>query len=271
MYKYLKRFNLLLILLLLTLTSVFTVGCSIRSGPKDLATKGLINLSTIEGVYDAKAVQNLTRAFDTTAKEGNKFWFSGWLGTKVQKRTIGFYVATGTFDKQKGYILDARIFNEPFRYYRWGNDVYVSEEEKWRKVEPTQVPLQPFADFDKLIPYAKKAVKLPDEKVLSKECDVYKISLNYDEAAKMLNTLGIGIPKGKTVASSVYFKKMKMDLVVNAGKADHFIYQFRTYTSIPLPDAGTMYQEVSMKFFDYNSSTVNLPGPEKIAPYMVKD
>ncbi|MHB9096184.1 MAG: hypothetical protein ACYC21_16095, partial [Eubacteriales bacterium] len=190
--------------------------------------------------------------------------------TKIQKRNIGFY-SNGTYDKDKGYILDAVIFGQPFRYYRWGNDVYLSEEEKWRKVAPTQAPMEPFADFSKLLFLADRAVQLPDEVLLSKKCSVYELTLGPADAINAARSMGLDLSENKETPSGAYFEKMNMKYKIWVGQKDNFIYQYKTETTMPVPDAGSLYQEVFFKFWDYNSSTVNVPGPEKIEPYLIKN
>lgn len=248
---------------LLTL-SILVSGCSIKSGPKDFD-----NTNTIANNVVENAPVRLAKAFSTTASEGKKFYFSGWAGTKIQKRMNGYYF-TGTYDRDKGYSLDARIFGQPFRYYRWGNDVYLSEQEKWRKIDSSQVPLTPFVDFDKLLPYASKAVKGKDENILGKNCDQYIIPLNSEEAFKVADSMGIKINTDRTSPEYEYINETSMKIHIDVGKDDNFIYKYLVETTMPVPGAGSIYQEVSFKIWKYNNPGINLPGPKKLEPYLVK-
>lgn len=264
MLKYIKKFlqpvSVIAILLGLSLLS----GCTLKSGPKVFAKTTPTPAKPAPG-----ASQRLARAFDTTSRDGRKFYFSGWQVTKIQKRNTQLII-NGSYDKGKGYVLDAQVFGEPFRYYRWSDEVYLSEGDKWRKAAPTDKPLEPFTDFAKLLFLTDNAVKLPDEVLLSKNCDVYEIALKPSEIAAAAGAMGIHLPNDSQ-AADYYFNKVNMKIIIWVGKQDNFIYQYKSMTNMPVPDAGSMYQEIFYKFWSYNSSAVNVPAPDKIAPYLVKD
>ncbi|PKM82934.1 MAG: hypothetical protein CVU89_02015 [Firmicutes bacterium HGW-Firmicutes-14] len=251
--------------------SVIFSGCAIQSGPREFENQPVPPLKPAP-----EAAEKLAGAFKNTVENGRKFMFSGWTVTRVQKRNTGFY-ATGSYDKSKGYQLDARVFGQPYRYYRWGSEVYVSEREKWRRADPSSVPLEPFSDFMKLEFPAGKTVKLPDEEVLGKNCDVYSVTLDSAEAIRAARAMGLepGEPSGQ--ADPEYFDRLQMKYTVWVGKDedsrdDNFIYQFKSETTMPVPGAGSMYQEVFFKFWDYNGAGINLEPPEKkIKPYLVEE
>jgi len=257
-----KKYPLLTILVT---ALILTSGCSIKSGPKEFVKTPKPD---IRQVTDAS--EKLAKAFETTARDGNKFYFSGWQVTKIQKRSISL-ITNGSFDKSKGYILDARIFGQPYRYYRWGSDVYLSQSGKWRKAAPSVTPVEPFVDFNKLQFLTGKAVQLPDEAILSKKCNVYQITLNYDDAVKVAEAMGLNLSGDAGTGTDRFISRLNMTFTIWTGKSDNFIYQFQTATNMPVPEAGSLYQEVKYKFWDYNSSTVNVPGPEKIRRYLITE
>lgn len=240
-------------------------GCSIKSGPKEFVKTKQPAVSK-----PSDAPEKLAAAFETTARDGNKFYFSGWQVTKIQKRSISL-ITNGSFDKAKGYILDARIFGQPYRYYRWGDDVYISQSDKWRKAEPSTTPVEPFADFSKLQFLTGQAVQLPDEAILSKKCNVYQIPLDYNDSVKAAQAMGLNLSDYNTADTGQFMSQMKMTFTIWTGKSDNFIYQFKTAMNMPVPGAGSLYQEVKYKFWDYNSSTVNVPNPQKIQRYIVEE
>lgn len=245
--------------------SILFSGCSIKSGPREFVKTAQPSVKPA-----ADAPEKLARAFETTARDGKKFYFSGWQVTKIQKRSISL-ITNGSFDKDKGYILDARIFGQPYRYYRWGNDVYLSESDRWRQVAPSDAPMEPFADFDKLRFLAGKAVQLPDEAILSKKCNVYQITLDYSDAVKAAQAMGLNLSADTGTDAGRFMSQMTMTFTVWTGKSDNFIYQFQTAMNMPVPGAGSLYQEVKYKFWDYNSSTVNIPSPQKIQRYIITE
>ena len=265
MPRLLKKVSFPVAIVLLTGMLFLFAGCTVKSGPKNLAA--VIPLQTAPA---PDASLDLAKAFATTDRDGKKFWFSGWEVSKIQRRNTGFYY-NGTYDKEKGYILDATILGQPFRYYRWGNDVYVSEEDKWRQVESTRTSMEPFTAFAKLQFLTDKAIKLPDEEVLSKKCNVYRLTLDYSDAVKVAKSMGLSLTDDKKAIVNDYFKQMTMTFTIWAGKNDSFIYQYKTITTMPVPGAGSLYEEVYTKFWDYNSASITVPGPEKIEKYLIKD
>lgn len=263
MLKYLRKKYPLTLLLGAGL--ILISGCSIKSGPQEFVKNPQ---PAVRQAADAPA--KLAQAFETTAKDGNRFYFSGWQVTKIQKRSLSL-ITNGSFDKDKGYILDARIFGQPYRYYRWKNDVYISESDKWRKAAPSDAPLAPFADFDKLTFLTGKAVQLPDEAILSKKCNVYRMTLGYKDAVRAAQAMGVNLSAETNSDTGRFMSGMTMSFTVWAGQSDNFIYQFQTAMNMPVPEAGSLYQEVKYKFWDYNSSTVNIPSPQKIQRYIITE
>lgn len=263
MLKFFKKNYPLKILLFTALLLIS--GCSIKSGPKEFVK------TTQPDIRQASdASEKLAKAFEITARDGNKFYFSGWQVTKIQKRSVSL-ITNGSFDKAKGYILDARIFGQPYRYYRWGNDVYLSQSDKWRKAAPSTTPVEPFANFSKLQFLTGKAVQLPDEAILSKNCNVYQLPLDYSDSVKAAEAMGINLSDVEVTGTEQFMSQLKMTFTIWAGKSDNFIYQFQTAVNMPVPGAGSLYQEVKYKFWDYNSSTVNVPAPEKIKRYLITE
>jgi len=255
-----------LALIILFIASLCISGCTIRSGPK-----GFDKPETAPSRPAPDAPSRLNGAFLKTAAEGKRFLFSGWSLTKIQKRNIGLYVAGG-YDQEKGYNIDGgRIFGQPFRYYRLGNDVYISEGQKWRKINPAESPLEPFVDFAKLGFLSEKAVQLPDDEVLGKKCDVYHIVLDAQDAVRAARSMGLDVSGYEKSPARPYFDRLDMKLTLWVGKADSFIYQYKTKTTMPVPGAGSLYQEVFFKFWNYNSSSINLQSKEKLEQYLVQD
>ncbi len=270
MVKFIGRFLFPLTLTVLIGIAVLLSGCAIKSGPGEFAKP-----EPSKAKPAANAPEKLARAFENTVRNGKKFRFSGWGVTKIQKRKTDFYT-TGTYDKDKGYLLDVQVFGHRYRYYRWGNDVYVSEQDKWRRIAPTENPLEPFADFSKLLLLAGKAVQLPDGEVLGKKCNVYQITLDSSDALRVAESMGIDILGENTGPGKQYFNRLQMKFTIWVGldekNKENFIYQYKTEATMPVPNAGSLYQEVFYKFYDYNSNTVNIPTPrEKIEPYLIKD
>lgn len=246
------------------LIALFISGCAIKSGPRDFT-----GLTQPEARQDAGAGDRLAKAFTHTVQNGNRFMFSGWSVTKVQKRNSGFYY-NGGYDREKGFNMDAHILGQPFRYYRWGNDVYISEEEKWRKAKPAETPMEPFADLEKIVYLTDQALRLPDEEVLGNQCFVYRITLKDAEAFEAAMFAG-AMEVGTLQPAGRQFNQVTMQLTFWIGKKDNFIYQYKVETTMPVPGAGSLYQETYCRFWDYNSASINIQGPERLQNYLVEE
>ncbi|HWI54816.1 MAG TPA: hypothetical protein VNT57_03940 [Desulfobacteria bacterium] len=260
-----RRYPLFLWILFTVMGMALLSGCSLKSGPKSFDRP---EKSYIREAPEASAV--LAKAFEKTTREGQKFYFSGWAGTKIQKRSNGYYLI-GSMDRQKGYSVDATIFGQPFRYYRWGKDVYVSEGEKWRKASPSEIPLEPFTDFVKLSFLTGKAVRDHDDTMFGQKCSKYVITLNADEVIKAARAMGVELSQDEEALSTPYLKQLRMKMSIWVGQEDNMIYKYMTQTNMPVPGAGSIFQEVSFKFWKYNHPGLKLPGPEKLKQYLIKE
>ncbi|GAB4266630.1 hypothetical protein [Thermincola ferriacetica] len=243
--------------------SLLMGGCTYRSGPKKL---GKAEEDKQKYTINPNAATIIRKAITKTEAQGRKFWFNGWIVNKIQKRkTTSMY--DGTFVRGKGYLVNARVLGQQFRYYRWGREAYMSEGEEWVKAPPAQEPPDPFAGFSLMKPYANKARELPDEKVLGRECYVFEINLTGREVRKISETL---MSASKKPLENLLLDRLEMKYRLWIGKYDNYIYQIKTETVMPVPQAGSMYHEVYFRFWDYNSKSVTLPEPENIEKYLKK-
>ncbi|MHB9096108.1 MAG: hypothetical protein ACYC21_15710, partial [Eubacteriales bacterium] len=80
MYRFFGKLFLPLPVIVLTIVLFLFSGCAVHSGPRNFAKP---QASQTRPATDAP--EKLARAFETTAREGKKFWFSGWQMTKIQK------------------------------------------------------------------------------------------------------------------------------------------------------------------------------------------
>ncbi|KNZ68263.1 hypothetical protein Tfer_3189 [Thermincola ferriacetica] len=257
------RKSLQALLFLAICISLLLGGCTYRSGPKKL---GVEEEGTQEYSVNPRASAIIRKAITTTEQRGQKFWFNGWIVNKIQKRkTTSMY--DGTYVRGKGYLVNARVLGQQFRYYRWGKEAYMSKEEEWVKAPPAQEPPDPFAGFSRIKPYANKARQLPDEKVLDRECYVLEINLTGQEVQNIFGSLR---PASEKPLENLLLDRLEMKYRLWIGKKDNYIYQIKTETVMPVPQAGSMYHEVYFRFWDYNSKSITLPKPENITKYLKK-
>ncbi|MBO8170317.1 MAG: hypothetical protein H0Z33_00320 [Bacillaceae bacterium] len=129
------------------------------------------------------ASQMLSIAVETMehADVAQKFWYSGWVASHIQKRQVNS-MFDGVVVRPHGYLVNARVNANPYRYYKWDDHYYLyTEKSGWVKLEKEEVPMDPLAGFEWWQPFADRAVRLPDEPILSKNCRVYQIEANGQE------------------------------------------------------------------------------------------
>lgn len=262
MRNFLQRWPLLLLVMALTAASLLG-GCTYKSGPKTLAPEK--KAAVPKPMPDARSA--LDTAINKTIRDGRKFWFQGWISSKIQKRKTNSMYNEGTFDRDRGFLIRASLLQKQYSYYRWQDRVYVSKGEMWRRAANNEMPPDPFSGFRQLAAVADSVYQLPDEKVSGKLCQVLQLDLTGPEIAALAPP-NVNLP-GQTAAALPAKAKMRYTLWI--GKEDNFIYQYRTRLTMPVPGAGALTQETFFKFVDYNSASVNLPKPEKVERYLVQD
>ncbi len=257
-----KKKFLCWLLALATMTTLFA-GCTYKSGPKTLRDE---EEKPQQAVTSSRAKVIIEKAINTTDKKGQKFWFNGYIVTKIQKRrNTSMY--DGTYVKNEGYLVNARILGQPFKYYRRNNDVYVTEGDNWVKAPATKVPFDAFNGFRAILPFTAKAKQLPDEKILGNDCYHFEINLTGNDVRKITDKINIA---SNRTPENLLLEQLSMQYWIWVGKKDNYIYQMRSKTLMPVPQAGTMYQEVFFRFWEYNSNSITLTKPENIEKYLKK-
>ncbi|WP_418790815.1 hypothetical protein [Phosphitispora sp. TUW77] len=261
------RYKNVLPFLLIVITLGFLGGCTYKSGPK-IMPQGTVpeNAQTVQ-LDPADTAELLENAAAKTGREGRKFWFQGWTSSKIQKRKATSMFNQGTVDRDKGFIIDASILQQKYSYYRWNNLTYINQNGKWRHAGSDQVPLDPFAGFEKLTGAAEKMRQLPNETIMGRRCLVLQAKLKGSEIAKLLPE-DIKLPADSY--SQSLLDKAVMVYTTWIGIDDNFIYQYKTILEMPVPGAGSLTQETFCKFWDYNSPSIRLTTPDRIQPYLVE-
>lgn len=247
----------------LLLAGALLGGCTYKSGPKTLAPED--KPPAVKPMPEAGQV--LAGSLEKTVREGRRFWFQGWISSKIQKRKTNS-MSEGTFDRDKGFIIKASLLQKQYSYYRWADRVYVSKGEMWRRAGSNEAPPDPFAGFEKLAAAADRAGQLPEEKVMGQPCQVLQVTLSGAEI-KQLVPPGVKLPESRT--ASAQLAKARLQYTIWISKNDRFIYQYKARLTMPVPGAGALVQETFFRFADYNSPSVQLTRPEKVERYLVED
>lgn len=243
-------------LILTAISLVLLSGCIYRSGPRTLET----DQPRKENV-DARVVRDtLDQSLEKSRDKAGKFWFQGWVSSKVQNRITNLMLNDGMYDRQKGFYVKGSLLRKNFIFYRWEGNSYISDGEGWRLVDSVTWA-DPFEGFAGLMGAAGQMAKLPDEKVLGQDCTVFQAALK-GEAIRKVVPEGAALPGNDITAK--YLSESELVYTIWIGKKDNYIYQYKAVLTMPVPGAGMLNQTTYFRFWDYNSRNINLPSPETV-------
>lgn len=227
---------------------------------------------------DASLSHKISEAITYTNAEGKRFWYSGWVASKVQKRqTNSMYDGVIVREDADGTVLNgglvnARLLGQPFNFYRNGDDVYLREDDVWRRlrgdggmpvdrlaglemrsqtasvaVEPghngagLNIAVEPFAGLERLLDLATYGLEVVEdvrldgsEMILASMSDRYVWRLRDVESGAI------------------------MDWSIWIGQDEPFINQYNVETVLPVPGAGDLKQTTYFRFWKYNDQLIKL-------------
>ncbi|OEF96808.1 hypothetical protein [Desulfuribacillus alkaliarsenatis] len=211
---------------------------------------------------------------------GERFWYSGWVVSKIQKRrTTSMY--DGIIIQDEGISVNARMLGNPFRYYESGDYMYLHEDNMWKRlvneagfpvdwkgryglVLPERMDFnEPFKDLLKLVDlndgdnnltdlsytYRKQPTIVGEERILGELSDKITFTLDVTSANGMEGTT--------------------MEWTVWVGKDEPYIYQYEVESLMPVPDAGMMQQTTFFRFWNFNDEGIQMTNPLAIEKQIV--
>ncbi|OEH85473.1 hypothetical protein BHU72_05145 [Desulfuribacillus stibiiarsenatis] len=283
--------RIMLILIMVSITLLTAAGCSHPSAeglPKTITydiDSGQLNGQLLDA--DNK-VTNRTftnsewedfwnEAVQFTEVNGKRFWYSGWVVTKVQKRrTTSMYdgivvreVAQQSTEKdttlensRTGILVNARLLGRPFRYYEAGEHIYLHEEGNWQRMQnESGFPVDWLARYD-------------GQRLSIDEPFIELLQLtNTEQLIKAPQIIGreriLGNWCDKVILTVVGPNNAQMDWTIWVGEDDPYIYQYETKTLMPVPGAGMMQQTVYFRFWNYNDTSIVMSDPLLIEKQIV--
>lgn len=250
-------------------------GCTYESGPKTFASTNFSTTpeQTTTGQTES-AAQWLKTALEKAKTDENAqmYWYKGHVKNMILSRSTTS-MFNGAVVNGKGYNVDARIAAQPYQYYRVDDKRYIRNGDYWLTARDEPLEFDVLAGFEDWLPFMDKAVQMPDEKVYGTMCTPFQLKMTGADWLKtsqsplfepLRQQLGNRpdldyILKESTIKTTFWF-----------GKDDHLIHQYETWIILPLPEAGTMDQQVLFQLFKYgDKGGIQIKEPAEVEKYLL--
>ncbi|CAM5794981.1 MULTISPECIES: hypothetical protein [Brevibacillus] len=266
-----KRTTALLALSALVSASLLT-GCTYESGPKSFAL-------TNYGATDSTPAQteSATEWLQTALEKGKtdpnaqKYWYKGHVINYIMARTTTS-MFNGAVRNPDGYNVDARIARQDYQYYRIGDKNYVRVKDAWMTARETPLEFDVLKGFDDWLPFLDQAVQLNDDKVYGTVCVPFQLKITGAEWLEKSNSpLFESLKKqlGDRPDLDYILKESTIKTTFWIGKDDRLLHQYETWIILPMPEGGTMDQQIFFQMFKYNDSGIEIKDPEEVEKYLL--
>jgi hypothetical protein len=244
-----KAAVILSVLILLTMMP----GCSVPSAPLDF------DQPEAEATISDASVA-FREAADFTRAEGRKFWFSGWVVTRIaDQKTTSMYDGIAMSEQ---LLVNAKVFGLPYHYYRNGKDTLLYQDGRWQHTDKASAPQNPLGNLDLLADLVRglPANRLNDEIIVGQPTTVLEFQVPAANLEEALSSLGFSAEDLKNAR----IDQAGMKLTVWIGEKQPFLYQYESLVTLPVPGAGALEQEVFFRFWDYNNERIQPQEFERI-------
>lgn len=249
-------------------------GCTYESGTKSFATTNFNNTPTqnTEGLNESGA-EWLQYALEKakTDPDAQKYWYKGHVKNMILSRSVTS-MFNGAVVNDKGYNVDARIAAQPYQYYRIDDKHFIRAKDYWVTARDEPLAFDVLAGFDDWLPFMDKAVQLPDDKVYGTLSAVFQLKMTGAEwLAKSQSPLFEPLKKqlGDRPDLEYILNESTIKTTFWIGKEDRLIHQYQTWIILPLPEAGTMDQEVFFQLYKYDDPGIHIKDPAEVEKYLL--
>lgn len=249
-------------------------GCTYESGPKAFASTNFDTTPATppEGLNESGA-EWLKVALEKakTDPEAQKYWYKGYVKNNILARQVNS-MFNGAVINEKGYNVDARIAAQPYQYYRIDDKHYIRAKEYWVTARDEPLAFDVLAGFEDWLPFMDKAVQLPDDKVYGTETATFQLKMTGAEwLAKSQSPLFDPLKEqlGDRPDLNYILNESTIKTTFWIGKEDRLIHQYETWIILPLPEAGTMDQQVFFQLYKYNDPGIHIKDPSEVERYLL--
>ncbi|TRY27327.1 hypothetical protein FOI68_02910 [Brevibacillus sp. LEMMJ03] len=255
-------------------SALLLTGCTYESGPKSFATTNYGTPSEKTAPQQTESASEwLKTALEKakTDKDAQKFWYKGYVKNSIMSRTTTS-MFNGAVVQPNGYNVDARIARQDYQYYRIGDKRYIRVGDAWMTARETPLPFDVLAGFDDWLPFMDQAVQLNEEKVYGTVCVPFEVKMTGADWLAA-NKSPLFEPLRKQLADRPDMAAVLRDSTIKTtfwfGKDDRLIHQYETWIILPMPEGGTMDQQVFFQFYKYNDPGIEIKDPEEVEKYLL--
>lgn len=250
-------------------------GCTYESGTKAFATTNFDQkpdqTTTVQTESGAEWLKTALEK-GKTEKDAQTHWYKGHVKNMILSRSTTS-MFNGAVINGKGYNVDARIAAQPYSYYRIHDKHYIKAKEQFVTAPDEPLAFNVLLGFDDWLPFMEQAVQLPDEKVIGVETVPFQLKMT--GAEWLMNSQSpLFEPLKKQLAErpdlDYILKESTIKTTFWFGKEDRLIHQYETWIILPLPEAGTLDQQVHFNLYKYgDTGGIHIKEPEEIEQYLL--
>jgi len=249
-------------------------GCTYESGPKTFATTNFGTAPEQSATAQTESAAEWLKAALEKAKtdpEAQSYWYKGYVKNMILSRSTTS-MFNGAVVNGKGYNVDARIAAQPYQYYRIDDKRYIRAGDYWLTAKEDPLAFDVLAGFDDWLPFMDAAVQLPDDKVYGTVCVPFQLKMSgVDWLTTSKSSLLEPLKKqlGDRPDLDYILKESTVKTTFWIGREDRLIHQYETWIILPLPEAGTMDQQVLFQLYKYNDPGIHIKEPEEVEKYLL--
>ncbi|HLQ74396.1 MAG TPA: hypothetical protein VK125_09210 [Bacillota bacterium] len=262
----------------LIILSLFLTGCSISSGP--LIFDDEEDEEIIEPSEEQKNILLLEEAMhNTESNMVENFWFRAHIANNIEKRRNTHMTVDGIVMRPDGYYMKNTLVTEPYEYYRWGDDVYIRQNDNWFRGREPELPFDIFYGFDQWKDLADEAIATRTDTVLDVPTIVYELELTGEEMLQVDPSYFEDILDDDNEQLDNVLDLTEVHVSFYIGDETEqmegrevlpIVYKLAVNISMPIPDAGYMEQDIEHFIFRVNSDSTEMTEREEIEEYIIE-
>ena len=269
-----RKQNKLFTLLAAVCVAALLGGCTYESGPREFAST---NFNTTPDASPEGLTESPREWLETALEKGRtdpeaqKYWYKGHVKNQILARSVTS-MFNGAVINDKGYNVDARIAAQPYQYYRIDGKHYIRANEYWMTARDEPLAFDVLAGFEDWLSFMDQAVQIEDDKVYGTETATFQLKMTGAEwLEKSQSPLFEPLRQqlGDRPDLEYILRESTIKTTFWIGKEDRLIHQYETWIILPLPEAGTLDQQVFFQLYKYDDPGIEIKDPEEVEKYLL--
>jgi hypothetical protein len=249
-------------------------GCTYESGQKEFGTTNFDTTPTeAPAELNESGEEWLRYALEKgrTDPEAQKYWYRGHVKNTILARQVNS-MFDGAVINNEGFNVGVRVAAQPYTYYRMDDKRFIREKDYWVTAQDEPLAFDVLAGFEDWLPFMDKAVQLPDDKVYGTVTATFQLKMTGAEwLANSQSPLFEPLKKqlGDRPDLEYILNESTIKTTFWIGREDRLIHQYETWIILPLPEAGTMDQQVFFQLYKYDDPGIHIKDPSEVEKYLL--